>query len=460
MMIVPKYLRRWMCVMALALSAVSAFAQSPLDIPGAERTRIGIYIEDLRNGDVLLDVNGEEYFTPASVTKSVTAATAMSIGSMPERFATDVVATGNITSGVLSGDLVIRTVGDPTIESEYFPETSGFADSIAAAVRRAGISRIEGSVVIDQSYLPASGIPSGWEDEDLVWPYGTEHHTANFRDNKFVLTMPSKKSQPHVPDLVVRHSPGNGALKVDRDRGSDVIKTRGTVRKRGQSITVSTPDPSKVMRHELVGALADAGVEVGDRSKGLDASDGKIIYTHYSPLVTDILQSLMFRSDNMMAEAILRSSAPGKSRSEATDEELNLWKMRDVDTEGIVIEDGSGLSRKDRLTPYFLADIYVWMSERPSAAAYASLFPRAGLDGTMKGFLKDTPLEGTIAMKTGSMKGVQSYAGYKLDPEGFPTHVIVVMVNGFTCSRARLKSAIERMLLEVFIGPEPEPTLP
>lgn len=456
MMIITKYFRQWVCVMAVSLSVYAVRAQNPLDIPGAERTRIGIYIEDLRSGDVLLDVNGEEYFTPASVTKSVTAATAMSIGSVPERFATDVVATGEITSGVLAGDLIIRTVGDPTIESEYFPETAGFADSVAAAVRNAGITRIAGTVVIDQSYLPDSGIPSGWEDEDLVWPYGTEHHAANFRDNKFVLTMPSKKSQPHVPDLVVRHTPGKGALKVDRDRGSDVVKTRGTVRKRGQSITISTPDPAKVMRHELIEALARDGVEIGDRSKGTHASDGTVIYTHYSPLVTDILQSLMFRSDNMMAEAMLRSSAPGKSRPEAAAEELNLWKMREVDTEGIVIEDGSGLSRKDRLTPYFLADIYVWMSERPTAAAYASLFPRAGMDGTMKGFLKDTPLEGTIAMKTGSMKGVQSYAGYKLDSEGFPTHVIVVMINGFTCSRAKLKSAIERMLLDMFVGPSDE----
>lgn len=68
----------------------------------------------------------------------------------------------------------------------------------------------------------------------------------------------------------------------------------------------------------------------------------------------------------------------------------------------------------------------------------------------MRNFLVESPLAGRVAMKTGSMKGVQSYAGYLMDAEGRPTHAIVFIVNNFKCSRAALKKDIERLLLEKF----------
>ena len=79
-----------------------------------------------------------------------------------------------------------------------------------------------------------------------------------------------------------------------------------------------------------------------------------------------------------------------------------------------------------------------------------SFFPKAGKDGTMKGFLAKTPLQGKIAMKTGSVNGVQCYAGYKLGVNGKPTHVVVIMVNNFFCSRQSLRKAIEAMLTKTF----------
>ena len=87
-----------------------------------------------------------------------------------------------------------------------------------------------------------------------------------------------------------------------------------------------------------------------------------------------------------------------------------MWETRDVDTRRVVIEDGSGLSRNDRLTPMFLANVFTWMASHYKAPDYVSLFPKAGCDGTLKSFLRDTPLEGRVALKTGSMRGVQSYA--------------------------------------------------
>lgn len=432
----------------------------PLDIPSASSTKVGIYIADLQTGEQLYDVNTSARFIPASVTKALTTASALTQRSASDRFTTEIVATGKMADGVVDGNLVVRCVGDPTIDSQYFDSTVGFADSIAAALVAMGINEIKGTVVIDESAVPHNGVPSGWVDEDIVWPYGTGHHGANFSDNTFILSFPSRKSQPHVPGLSVSHTPGKGSLKVDRDRGSETVRTRGTVRPKGESIKLSTPVPSKVMRHAVMQSLESNGVKVGE-SEAPASENETLVYTHYSPELIEILRSLMFRSDNMMAEAMLRSLAPGASRDAAARSEIDMWELRDIDTDGIVIEDGSGLSRNDRLTPRFLAEVFVWMASHFKAPEYVSLFPKAGLEGTMKGFLRDTPLEGRIAFKTGSMKGVQSYAGFLLGNDGQPTHVIVVMVNNFTCGRAKLKEEIENMLLRTFAPgyerPKPEP---
>ena len=162
------------------------------------------------------------------------------------------------------------------------------------------------------------------------------------------------------------------------------------------------------------------------------------------------MRSLMHRSDNLMAEGMLRAITPGGTRADAIREEMSVWAQAGVSAHGVVIKDGSGLSRDNRLTARFLAGVFQYMLTDPFGGDYMSLFPRAGYDGTMRNFLAGTSLEGRVAMKTGSMKGVQSYAGYLFGEDGHPTHLIIFMVNNFRCSRAALKSDIERLLLEKF----------
>lgn len=437
--------------MVAAVSANAAAPASPLGVSGVSESHLGIYIADIATGETLREINSSRAFVPASITKALTSASVLTLMNSSDRYETRVEAVGEITDGgILEGDIVVRCVGDPTVESAYFDESRGFSDSIAAAVTAAGIKSIKGTVVIDSSMVPDERVPDGWADEDIVWPYGTSHHAANFRDNKFVLTLPSRKSVPYVPGLQVTHTPAKGSLKVDRKKDSNVIISRGTPRRNGESITVSMPDPSAVMRHEIIQTLVKSGVETADTPVSCENDEVATLYVHRSPVLVDILRSLMYRSDNMMAEAMLRSVAPGQSRMSAVKTELDMWETRDVDTQCVVIEDGSGLSRNDRLTPMFLANVFTWMASHYKAPDYVSLFPKAGCDGTLKSFLRDTPLEGRVALKTGSMRGVQSYAGYMLGNDGQPTHVIVIIVNGFTCGRTALKTGIEDMLLSMF----------
>ncbi len=397
----PKVLRPLMLVLFASMAYVAAEADRALEIRGVEQMHLGIYIEDLRTGEVVYERNADDLFVPASVTKSVTAAAAISVLEESGRFLTPVNAVGAVRDGVLEGDIVVATIGDPTIESRHFESRLGFADSIAAHVVAMGVKEVKGSVVIDQSSFIDDTVPYGWAEGDLSTYYGTLVHGANYRGN----------------------SSGKAAVK----------------------------DPAAAMRSDIVKALEVRGVTVtADASVKPDSRQTYTLYIHKSPTVAEILRSLMVRSDNMMAEAMLRSLEPGRTRSQALAYERQVLQGVGVDFAGIAIYDGSGLSRKNRISPRFLADLYRMMYSRPDVRmSYARLFPRAGREGTMRNFLKDTELEGRVAMKTGSMTGVQCYGGYMLDDSGTPTHIIVVLANDFK-SRDQLKADLQRFLLSLF----------
>lgn len=159
----------------------------------------------------------------------------------------------------------------------------------------------------------------------------------------------------------------------------------------------------------------------------------------------------MVRSDNLFAEAMLRTYGKLSGGNGATDDAAmratGQWKKEGLPMSGVQIIDGSGLSRSNRVTADFMTALLASRSDDPT---YASFFPLAGQEGTLRKFLAGTPLEGYVAMKTGSMRGIQCYAGYKLDDDYVPTHTIVIIMNEITGSRETAKKAAQRMLLEIF----------
>lgn len=178
-----------------------------------------------------------------------------------------------------------------------------------------------------------------------------------------------------------------------------------------------------------------------------------ILLDHQSPPIDDIMRSCMKRSDNLYAEALLRTLAllcgkPGDT-GEGAAIEMDFWKKKGADMESVLLIDGSGLSRFNRMTAKFITDVLVKMSYN---ADYVSFFPLAGQEGTMRSFLKDTPLDGYIAMKTGSMGGVQCFAGYMLDEDYAPTHVVVILINDFPGTRSAVRDKAAKMLLDTFAG--------
>ena len=435
---------------ALLISCtLNTWAENILGIDGEESTSVGIYIKDLTTGDVLVDHNSQLALTPASVMKAVTTASALSINGPDRCFTTRVSLRGSKgAAGVWNGDLIVAGAADPTLESENFKSKLGFCDSIVANLKRKGIKKITGTVVVRQTLTDAGPLLQ-WEIEDVAWPYGAGLYGFNYRDNTVTVYPNTGRIVPEAPGLKIDVKKVANGSDLVRGVGSDrlIVYTRDTKNTRW-AVSTTVPDPSAVFKAQLSGVMKRAGITMGTKAVG--AGEETLLYAHRSMPFSDIMRSLMVRSDNLFAEGILRSIAPEASRKEAINREKELWATRGINTRYTIINDGSGLTRANRLSAHFIGDVLEWMSRSEYARTYAGFFPRAGKEGTMRGFLAKTPLAGLVALKTGSVSTVQCYAGYKFTDDGTPSHVIVILVNGFFCPRKDVREAAENLLLDIF----------
>lgn len=445
-------------LLLLFLSPAAAYAQ--LEVPdddaycdsveGIKARAIGMYIEEVATGKVVLDVNGEVPMIPASITKVITAASYFSSEDLGRQFTTSVFLDGPTVDSVLNGNILVVCDGDPTLESRHFRAQAGFPDSIATMLQRCGINKVTGRILVSRPTWIGNTQPGGWEDADFTWPYGTGYRPVNFADNAMSVTL-SRGSDPDCspksPGVTFQRLAGKGN-SVERKRDSSDYTFTHTGKK-PLSTTIANGDPEGSLVYAITECIESAGIEVEGLEVMSDMAHREPLLTHLSAPMGEIMESLLLRSDNMMAEALLRQLSPGKSRADALARQKNLWAAREIDFRDIVIEDGSGLSRTNRITPYFMADILAWMLEnRDDFMKFCNYLPLAGKSGTLRSFLKDTPLEGRLRAKTGSMNGVQCYAGYATDALGVPTHIVVVMINGFQGDRSALKKQLERVLIE------------
>lgn len=382
-------------LLAAATGALDRFLASGAVKPGS----VAVVVADLRDGRIIDSHNASLPLIPASILKSVTTATLLSNVGKDFRYATEVFADGPVEDGVLRGNLIVKGACDPTLGSSEEPPSADIASEVSEALRAACIRKVEGAIVLDEDDFTGPSCPPSWLAADLPHAYGTGSHAINYADN------------------------ASGSRSV--------------------------ADPGSRLLVRLRTALGRDGVSVG--AEPLPAGKRRILASHLSAPVDEIMRSCMMRSDNLFAESMLRTLSArlggDGSTADGARRELSFWRDAAMPLDGVEIVDGSGLSRSNRVTADFMSSLLTTMSADPY---YASFFPLAGMEGTLKKFLADTPLEGYIAMKTGSMKGIQCYAGYKLDDDYRPTHVVVVIVNDLTGSRAAMRQAASRYLLSLF----------
>lgn len=401
-------MRRYITVLLGILCAEIAWGGGPLDdFLGSKSIASGstaVVVQDLATGEILVSHNAGTPLLPASIMKTVTIAGLLQATGPDERFHTQIYADGHIRNGRLEGDLLVTGGGDPTLGADCSPESADIADEIIAALKHKGVTEITGGLRVDTSLYSGPACPPSWMAGDLSESYGTGSHALNFR----------------------RNASGSRAVR----------------------------NPENVFLSYLGNRLRGAGIRIEGVSeisgRGLSKEGAIMLADHVSDTYAEVMRSCMMRSDNLYAESLLRAFALANEEEGSTAagarKMLKHWEEEGVPTKGVTLIDGSGLSRSNRVTADFINGILRRMGGNEE---YASFMPLAGQEGTLSEFLKGTALDAYVAMKTGSMKGIQCYAGYKLDEEFAPTHTIVIIMNDIG-PRGAARGAAERLLLGIF----------
>lgn len=436
--------------------------------PNLKHANIGIKVIEVSSGTVICSYNDQLSLCPASCMKLVSSAAALEFLGQDFTYKTVLFTDGTVDpQGVLQGNIYIKGVGDPTLGSEFIDkEPKGFLNQWIADMKKSGIKSVNGKVIALDNLFGYEGVSSRWLWADIGNYYAPGIYGISVFDNMYRLTLKSEISGTK-PEIVAWEPPEvplkfDNNLKAVPDNVDNAYiygepfnperRIFGTIPRNNPSFVIKgdIPDPGLFLASYFTLMLEESGIRIlekasSSRIENITPKEKKILSRTISPDLSKIIQVVNFRSNNHYAEHLFR-----KIGSE--DKVREFWKSKSLDTDGLFMYDGSGLSPVNAVSVDFLTSLLRYMAIKSKYAEvfYQSL-PCAGKEGTVKGFLKDTFLEGNARIKSGSMGGVMSYSGYVIrDGEKYAFSVIVNKFNG---SQSTVRRQIEQLLAGLFNNP-------
>jgi D-alanyl-D-alanine carboxypeptidase/D-alanyl-D-alanine-endopeptidase (penicillin-binding protein 4) len=479
-------------IVALALSAVlstSFSAQSPVPAPSRAVTQLqhdinailaspqldrgfwGVLIKPVDRDETWYSRDANKLMMPASSLKVVTLAAAAEKLGWDYRYETKVFAVGTTGGGVLRGDLVVVGSGDPSLDDWAGDATRLFGDW-AAQLKAAGITAIDGRIVGDDNAFDDETSGLGWTMDDVATGFAAGVGALQFNEgnvqlrigpgdaigDKAIVTVAPGSGGLIVNNLIVTGPPNSaGAVTRRRRPGSSRIELTGTLPFRGRpfALNVSVENPTLYFVTALRDALIADGITVRGQAVDIDdvspapSHDGIVpLISYQSPPLSVLATTMMKLSQNQYAEALLKTIGSGtaKGGSATVRTTLQSWN---IDPAGVVQVDGSGLSRYDYITPEAMVAVlaHVGRSER-LRAIYESTLPIAGRDGTIELRMKGTAAEGKALVKTGSMTGVRTAAGYVSTADG-QMLAFAIFANNFDNSAVVINATTDAVIVRL-----------
>ena len=422
----------------------------------------GLHITDLTTGRRILERNADKVLLPASTMKLLTTATALDALGADHRYTTRLYHLGTVDDdGTMRGDLVIRGSGDPTFGSEGV--SGNPLERWAEALAEAGVRRFEGRIIGDDDRFTDDAYPEGWDATHIgVESYAPPAGGLAWNDNMLAVRFREGRATVEPPGLVEfvddvqAQRRGGGRLRVSRVLGTNQIALGGTIPSgyRG-TIVLPVENPTLYAVAAFADALAEAGIRVNADLVDVDTLlepptyDGaEPVRAYVSPALDQIVRRINRQSDNLYAEQVFRSlSASGSTEASARRVEAFL-QQAGADTDGLNIVDGSGLSRKDLITPASLGALLAHMRNHPAAGAFRQSLPQGGGAGsTLRSRLRGVP----VRAKTGSLAYVRALAGYVDGPQGQPI-AFVLIANNYTARSYRITQAFDRIVRALATG--------
>ena len=426
-----------------------------------------VVVRSLSTGELLYDRNPDKLMVPASNMKIVTLAAAARVIGWDTRFVTTLETAAPVDGDTLRGDLYVRGGGDPTINTRYGRGAAVFADW-AAALRAAGIHRIDGRIIGDDNLFDDEGVGAGWAWDYLEAAYAAPVGALQYNEGVAALTVLPGRA-PGDP-AVVSLAAGSGltlnntavtalagtpeTIRLRRRLDAAVLEVTGTVplppaeRIPAQSVptavrNVAVVNPTAYFVQSLKDAFIAAGIavtgdaiDIDDVPAGTSPPVTRVLARSESQPLRDIAAVMMKVSQNLYAETLFKAAgraAKGGGTAEAGRavvlETLRDWKL---DETALVMFDGSGLSRYDYVSANLIAGLLERLYSDPQHRdAFTAALAIAGRDGTVANRMKRTRAEGNARVKTGSISNMRSLSGYVATRDGEPL-VFAILANDFT----------------------------
>lgn len=436
-------------------------------LPHAAAT-VGACVIDLACDRVVFAQNADTGLTPASAMKLFAMTAALT--ELGPQFAFETILATDGTNLIVIGD------GDPGFGDEKLHK--GRKESIAApfdrwadALRQQGLTSFPGNLIIDETVFEDQRLHPSWERADLDNWYAAPVGGLNYNTNCLDFTVtPSKRRNAPVlisvqPETSLAkiintcQSGGKGTPLLHHAFDTFEYTVSGRCGKRSDLGSVSFPDPGLLFADSMRHTLSRAGVTVRGqiRRERVRRPDGTlpanltIVARHRTPL-TEALGRAGKDSQNMFAECLLKRAGYAWGRHHGLPDPRGSWKLggdavmdslrrAGVDTGGLTVADGSGLSRLNSCTARQLAGLLAWSYRQPFGPVLHDSLATAGVDGSLRKRLKDS--DGRVHAKTGTMRGIRALAGY-VDSDAGPRYAFAVLFNGYPGGSAPYKAIQDR----------------
>ncbi len=442
-------------VFLLVLPA-AAYAQQELPIPVENALKyrrvpdqtLSVYVESLDTGAVVLSWNDAVPRNPASVEKMLTTLVALDTLEPAYTWKTDVHLLGEVTDGVLEGDLLLKGYGDPYLVTERFWQ-------MLRQIRQLGISTIDGDLLIDDSYFDIGDYdPAAFDHEPLrAYNVAPNAMLTNFKVVRYYFepdvasSTVQVKVDPALDNLLIvnKLQVANGSCR-GYQRGITITPNEDVSRvtfsgRFPSGCNIYSMDRAALSHNEFTyGLFRSLWLESGGRITGtwknvVAQDDLEPALSFESLPLSDIITKVNKHSNNVMARQLLYTlgaEAFGPPGTEAAGRKaVRQWLAGNgMDFAELKLDNGAGLSRESRMTARHLADLLRFAYKSAYMPEYLSSLALSGVDGTLSRRFRNGVLTGMAHMKTGSLDHVSSIAGYFQARSG--NRYIVVMLHNHT----------------------------
>lgn len=427
---------------------------------------ISVYIRDLHSANVMLEVNSDKLRTPASTMKLLTTYAALKELGPNYSWRTEVWLRGDLKDGVLDGDLVLKGYGDPFLVYENFWK-------LIKTLRDKGLQQINGDVIIDQSYFDLPEHKTGAFDGKAFRVYNAPASALmfNFQATRFLFkpnisndsktNKNSKKRKKKKKSKIIGTVDITPLPKIDNFKFKNEVKlTSGRCRKSHYRPKFSmNSDGTLLIKGNYAAACKQnfilrsvtkpylhvfnafrdfwsdlRGTLKGSVKLGKVSPNDEIFHVYSSPTLGEQMRLINKWSNNVMTKQLLLTLGARKFSAPATWEKgrravLDVLKESWIDTQGIRLENGSGLSRTAKISARQMGNLLETAFRDPLMPEFMASMSLPGVDGTLVNRFRKDDLRGRSHLKTGTLDFVTSIAGYMLNRQG-KRLVVVIQHNG------------------------------